>query len=96
MPVFLLFPGAIGVGIAAGIPKVHRRRAERVQLALEQILDGLERGEIRPQPAMPGPRASAFVRIADEIKRSLGEVATASRQFPPPTSKPPSLPKGKD
>ncbi len=96
MPGFLLLPGAIGVGIGAGIPKVHRRRAERVQLALEQILDGLERGEIRTKPAMPGPRVSAFVRIADEIKRSLGEVADAARQVPPPAPKPPSLPRGKD
>lgn len=95
MPAFLLLPGAIGVGVGAGIPKVHRRQAERVQLALEQILDGLERGEIRPQPRMVGPRASAFVRIADEIKRSLGDVADAVRQVPPPP-KPPSLPKGKD
>jgi hypothetical protein len=94
MPGFLLVPGAIGMGIGAGIPKVHRRQAERVQLALEQILDGLERGEIRPQPPTPGPRASAFVRIADEIKRSLGDVAEAVRQVPPPP-KPPSLPKGK-
>lgn len=96
IPAVLLVPGAVGLAIAASIPRVHRRHAERTQLALEQILDGLERGEIRPQPAMPGPRASAFVRIADEIKRSLGEVATASRQVPPPSSKPPSLPKGKD
>ena len=95
IPGLLLLPGAIGVGIGAGIPKVHRRRAERVQVALEQILDGLEHGEIRAQPMMPGPRASAFVRIADEIKRSLGDVAEAVRQVPPPP-KPPSLPKGKD
>jgi hypothetical protein len=96
MPGFLLLPGAIGVGIGAGIPKAHRRRAERVQLALEQILDGLERGEIRPQPRMAGPRASAFVRIADEIKRSLVDVADTVRQIPPPPPKRPSLPKGKD
>jgi len=92
MPAFLIIPGAIGVGVGAGIPKVHRRAAERVQLALEQILDGLERGEIRTRQALPGPRASAFVRIADEIKQSLVD---AVRQMPPPP-KPPSLPRGKD
>lgn len=96
IPVFLLVPGAIGVGIGAGIPKVHRRQAERVQLALEQILDGLERGEIRPRPMMPGPRASAFVRIADEIKKSLIDVAEAARQVPPAPPKRPTLPRGKD
>jgi len=95
MPGFLLVPGAIGVGIGAGIPKVHRRQAARIQLALEQVLDGLERGEIRPRPAMPGPRASSFVRIADELKKSLVDVADAVRQVPPPP-KPPTLPRGKD
>lgn len=95
LPAVLLVPGIVGLGIASAIPRAHRRQAERVQLALEQILDGLERGEIRAHPTMPGPRASAFVRIADEIKRSLGDVAEAVRQVPPPR-KPPSLPKGKD
>jgi hypothetical protein len=95
LPAFLIIPGAIGVGIGAGIPKVHRRAAERVQLALEQILDGLERGEIRTRQALPGPRASAFIRIADEIKKSLVDVAVAARQVPPPP-KPPTLPRGKE
>jgi hypothetical protein len=95
MPAFLIIPGAVGVGIGAGIPKVHRRRAARIQLALEQVLDGLERGEIRPKARMPGPRASAFVRIADEIKKSLTDVAIAVRQVPPGTPpKPPILPRG--
>jgi hypothetical protein len=96
IPVLLLVPGAVGLGIAATLPRVHRRQAERVQLALEQILDGLERGEIRTRPMMPGPRTSAFARIADEIKKSLVDVAEAVRQVPPPPPKPPSLPKGKD
>jgi hypothetical protein len=94
IPVVLLAPAVVGLGIAASIPRAHRRQAERVQLALEQILDGLERGEIRTHPSMPGPRASAFVRIADELKRSIGDVADAVRQVQPPP-KPPSLPKGK-
>ena len=95
VPLVLLLPAALGIGIGATIPRAHRRKAARVQLALEQVLDGLERGEIRPHPAMPGPRASAFVRIADEIKRSLVDVAEAARQVPPPR-KPPTLPRGKD
>jgi hypothetical protein len=95
MPVFLLVPGAVGVGIGAGIPKVHRRRAARIQLALEQVLDGLERGEIRPRSALTGQRASAFGRIADELKKSIVEVADAVRQVPPGPPRPPSLPRGK-
>jgi hypothetical protein len=96
MPAFLIIPGAIGVGIGAGIPKVHRRQAARVQLALEQVLDGLERGEIRPKPALMGPRTSAFGRIADEIKKSIAEAAVAVRQVPPAPPNPPSLPRGKN
>ncbi|MGH7614184.1 MAG: hypothetical protein ACREMW_09135 [Gemmatimonadales bacterium] len=49
----------------------HRGQNERVQVALEQVLDRLERGEIRPEHALPGPRASAFVRIADEIRKQF-------------------------
>ena len=49
----------------------HRGENERVQVALEQVLDRLERGEIRPEHALPGPRASAFVRIADEIRKQF-------------------------
>jgi len=93
MPAVLLVPGAIGVGIGAGIPKVHRRQAARVQLALEQVLDGLEHGEIRPKARLAGPRASAFVRITDELKKSLTDVADAVRQVPPGGPPPPSLPR---
>lgn len=96
MPAFLILPGAIGVGIGAGIPKVHRRQAARVQLALEQVLDGLERGDIRHRPSLAGPRASAFGRIADELKKSIVEVADVVRQVPPAPPKPPSLPRGKN
>jgi hypothetical protein len=49
----------------------HRGQNEKVQVALEQVLDRLERGEIRPEHALPGPRASAFVRIADEIRKQF-------------------------
>ncbi|MBK6308623.1 MAG: hypothetical protein IPF47_23990 [Gemmatimonadetes bacterium] len=40
--------GAIGYAVAA----THRQRVTRAQLALEQVLDRLERGEIR-KPANP-------------------------------------------
>jgi hypothetical protein len=70
------------------VGRAFRRRAERVQLALEQVLDRLERGEIRPKHMYTGPRASAFVRIADEIRRAITEVSEAGRQ--PPRGLPPS------
>lgn len=56
-----------------GLPivRAHGRQNERVQVALEQVLDRLEHGEIRPQHALPGPRASAFERIAEEIRKTF-------------------------
>lgn len=68
--------------------RAFRRRSERIQLALEQVLDRLERGEIRPKHMYAGPRASAFVRIADEIRRAITEVSEAGRQ--PPRGLPPA------
>ncbi len=95
IPVVGWVPLGVALAIAGTIPRAHHRAAARMQLALEQILDGLERGEIRAQPSLRGPRSSAFLRIAVEMKKSLGDVADAVRQVPPPP-KPPSLPKGKD
>ncbi len=73
--------------------RAHRKKAEQIQLALEQVLDRLESGEIRSKPQLAGPRASAFMRIASEIKKSVEDVAGTLRQPPgsssPPTSKPP-------
>jgi predicted transcriptional regulator len=83
---FVPLLGALGLsGLAA---RTHRAKAQRMQVALEQVLDRLERGEIRPKPQMKGPRASAFMRIASEIKRSVEDVADTFRQ--PPGSPPPS------
>jgi hypothetical protein len=65
LPAVLFAVGAMPVLTA------HRGQNEKVQVALEQVLDRLERGEIRPEHALPGPRASAFVRIADEIRKQF-------------------------
>ena len=68
---FALAP-AVVLGTAAWlVARSHRGSNERVQVALEQVLDRLERGEIRPEHALPGPRASAFVRIADELRKTF-------------------------
>jgi len=86
-PVWLV-GGLVFAGVAA---RAYRRKAERMQVALEQVLDRLERGEIRGRPQLGGPRASAFARIANEIKRSVEDVAQTLRQPPgaaPPTSTP--------
>lgn len=65
LPVLLFALGAVPVA------RAHRRENERTQVALEQVLDRLERGEIRPEHRLPGAGASAFVRIADEIRKTF-------------------------
>jgi len=84
-----------GLGLGALVVRDYRRRAERMQTALEQVLDRLERGEIRSRPRLAGPRLSAFGRIADEIKRSVEDVAQTLRQPPggPRSGGPPSIPR---
>ncbi|MGH7537585.1 MAG: hypothetical protein ACREMF_03040 [Gemmatimonadales bacterium] len=70
LPVALL-PAALFTTGAIPVLTGHRGQNEKIQVALEQVLDRLERGEIRPEHALPGPRASAFVRIADEIRKQF-------------------------
>ncbi|MDH3455281.1 MAG: hypothetical protein OER90_00445 [Gemmatimonadota bacterium] len=71
LPVALL---PIGLGLLAGlaIARHRRSRVEETQVALEQVLDRLEHGEIprSGKPALGG--VGTIKRIADEIKRSLG------------------------
>jgi len=68
-------------------------------VALEQVLDRMERGEIRSRQQLASPRASAFVRIASEIRKSVEEAAQSLRQPPgtppsgtTPTSRNPKAP----
>jgi hypothetical protein len=68
-----LVPG-IGLTVAGGfVARTHRGANERLQLALEQVLDRLERGEMRGSAghgALPGvPQAVA--RIADEVRKAF-------------------------
>jgi hypothetical protein len=71
VPVALL---PIGLGLLIGFAHARgrRRTMERTQVSLEQVLDRLEHGEIETQPRVEGPRQSAFVRIADEIRKTFG------------------------
>jgi hypothetical protein len=69
---FVVFP-VVGFGVVglAVLRFAHSEQLEKLQVGLEQVLDRLERGEIRPEHALPGPRLSAFARIADEIRRQF-------------------------
>jgi len=42
-----MVPALGGSGIGYAVARTHRRRVERAQLALEQVLDRLERGELK-------------------------------------------------
>ena len=62
---------AFAVAATAVLFAGRRQQLERIEIGLEQVLDRLERGEIRPEHTLPGPRASAFVRIAEEIRKQF-------------------------
>ncbi|MFN2571528.1 MAG: hypothetical protein ABR537_07945 [Gemmatimonadales bacterium] len=66
-----------GIGMSIGgmfVARSYRSANERMQVALEQVLDRLERGEIRGIPgatALPG--AQTFVRIAQEVRKAFDD-----------------------
>ena len=64
-----LIPAAVLTPTAMAIARHHRADNERVQISLEQVLDRLERSEIRDAPALPG--AHPFVRIAEEVRKAF-------------------------
>ncbi|HEY2825488.1 MAG TPA: hypothetical protein VGI83_08090, partial [Gemmatimonadales bacterium] len=64
-PLIVFLPLALSVG------RMHRGFVHHMQVALEQVLDILEHREMDTGPQVRAPRASAFVRIADEIRKSL-------------------------
>src|SRR5436309_3159220 len=72
-------PGAALGVTALFVARRHRPQNERVQVGLEQVLDRLERGEIRPEHALPGQKSSAFVRIAEELRKAFDVPGTRPR-----------------
>ena len=65
--VLLFLPG---IGMTAGgalIARSHRGPIERLQVALEQVLDRLERNEMRGGPLLPD--SHPIVRIAEEVRK---------------------------
>lgn len=67
-----LLPLALGVAAGLGITRSRRSITERVQVALEQILDRLERGEDVPrtEPAFQPQAITKLLR--DEVRKHLG------------------------
>lgn len=64
-------PVVLALPVAVAVSRGHRRLVLAMQVALEQVLDILEHRETDTGPQIRAPRASAFVRIADEIRKSL-------------------------
>jgi len=69
----LMLVPAVGLTIGgAMVARTYRSANERVQVALEQVLDLLERGDMRSPPtdaALPG--VQAFTRIAEEVRKAF-------------------------
>jgi hypothetical protein len=66
-----LLPPLVIWAAALAAARRHRLDNERIVVGLEQVLDRLERGEIRPDHALGGTRPNAFVRLADEIRKTF-------------------------
>jgi hypothetical protein len=74
-----------GIGMTAGgalVARTYRGANERLQLALEQVLDRLERRDVRStnQGVLPG--AQTFVRIAEEVRKAFENPRRQASQAP--------------
>jgi hypothetical protein len=67
-----VIPAVISLPIAARVARSHLKEVEKFQVALEQILDMLEHGDLEAKPKLIGPSVSGVGRIADEIRKNLG------------------------
>jgi hypothetical protein len=68
LPLYLV-AGAMGLG-AVRIARGHQAQNERVQVAMEQVLDRLERSEVRAEHTLPAQHP--LERIADQVRKALG------------------------
>ena len=78
-PLSLLALVPIAGGIAAPViaGRVQRTRAAQMQLALEQVLDRLEHGEIKPRHRDQG---APFLSIAAEIRTAIADGIEQGKQ----------------
>jgi len=67
----LTFVPAVGLTLVGGVvARTYRGANERMHVALEQVLDRLERGEIRASSGQ-GALPETFARIADEVRKAF-------------------------
>ena len=73
LPLVALLPAAAGFGLSLPVLRRHQRTTDRVQIALEQVLDRLEAGEIRPEHELPKPSVGSQLleRVTDELRKAL-------------------------
>lgn len=79
----VLIPLFIGAAFGSGafaISRGHRPVAERTQLALEQVLDRLEAGEIKPKHKIEPGMGFPFGSIAHEIRKAITDVSESTRR----------------
>jgi len=67
-----LVPIVLSAPIATVVARSHRKEIEKFQVALEQILDRLEHGDIEIKQKLIGPDVAGVGRIAQEIRKNLG------------------------
>lgn len=72
LPVAVL-PVPLGLALGFGIVRSRRGDLEKMQVALEQVLDRLEHREIAVPSDAPSPRQHPLARLAEEFRRQLGE-----------------------
>ena len=67
----LTFVPGVGLTLVGGVvARTYRGANERMHVALEQVLDRLERGEIRASSSQ-GALPETFARIADEVRKAF-------------------------
>jgi len=73
LPLIAVLPVAAGLGLSVPVLRRHQRTAARVRIALEQVLDRLEAGEIRREHELPKPSVGAQLleRVSDELRKAL-------------------------
>ena len=68
-----VIPAVAGVAGGLAIARSHRSEVERVQVAMEQVLDGLERDEITVPTDLPDGQTGSFVRRLTAEIREIGK-----------------------
>jgi hypothetical protein len=67
-----IIPAVIAAPIAYSVARDRRRQVERLQVALEQILDRLEHEDFDGKARLGKAHSGLVERMADEIRRNLG------------------------